>query len=59
MHFRGDEWAFIAVLVTAILLIFVGRVDPAAVTAIVDLAVACQTIRSARAGGSDGTEAGA
>ncbi|RZU52352.1 hypothetical protein EV385_4210 [Krasilnikovia cinnamomea] len=56
MWVQAEELAFIAVLVTAILLIFVAKVDPAAVTAVVDLAVALQTVRAARAGGPDGTE---
>ncbi|BFU46643.1 hypothetical protein [Krasilnikovia sp. MM14-A1004] len=58
MRMYIDELAFIAVLVTAILLIFVVGVDPAAVTAVVDLAVACQAIRTARSGGPEGEEIG-
>ena len=47
MRFRSGDLAFIAVLVTAILLIFVAKADPVAVKVIADLAMAYWTVRLA------------
>jgi hypothetical protein len=48
MRFRADEWAFIAVLITAILLIFVARIDAVTIKVGADLAIAYWAVRSSR-----------
>ena len=55
MHHHTDEMVFIAVLVTAVLLIFVARIDVVALKVIIDLAIAYWMIRNGRRRGAPGS----